>query len=119
MRFPKLVDVQIAWIVQQVARYIEDQRETYRGRALLLNGHQRSAIEPFFQAATLDSARVLVLAGERVSNPAFYPSLQRMGFQPGSLPDFSLMAAITFVDTVVSHETFTERLASIYTLGLE
>jgi hypothetical protein len=27
-----------------------------------------------------------------------------------TLPNFSLMAAITFVDTVVSHETFTERL---------
>jgi hypothetical protein len=33
-----------------------------------------------------------------------------MGFEPGSLPDFSLMAAITFVDTVVSHEPFTQRL---------
>jgi hypothetical protein len=33
-----------------------------------------------------------------------------MGFEPGSLPDFSLMAAITFVDTVVSHEPFTDRL---------
>jgi hypothetical protein len=33
-----------------------------------------------------------------------------MGFVPGALPDFSLVAAITFVDTVVSHEPFTERL---------
>ncbi len=26
-----------------------------------------------------------------------------MGFPPGSLPDFSVMGAITFVDTIVSH----------------
>ncbi len=42
--------------------------------------------------------------------PALYPAFQRMGFEPGSLPDFSLMAAITLVDTVVSHEPFTDRL---------
>jgi hypothetical protein len=58
----------------------------------------------------LDSARVLVLAGERVSNPPFYEELMRMGFEAGSLPNFADMAAITFVDTVVSHEPFKDRL---------
>ncbi len=33
-----------------------------------------------------------------------------MGFEPAALPNFSLMAAITFVDTIVSHEPFTDRL---------
>jgi hypothetical protein len=33
-----------------------------------------------------------------------------MGFEPAALPNFGLMAAITFVDTVVSHEPFTDRL---------
>lgn len=33
-----------------------------------------------------------------------------MGFEAGSLPDFAGMAAITFVDTVVSHEPFTNRI---------
>jgi len=33
-----------------------------------------------------------------------------MGFEPAILPDFTDMAAITFVDTVVSHESFTDRL---------
>jgi hypothetical protein len=75
-----------------------------------LAAHQRSAVQPFFPPSALDSTRVVVLAGERVGNPSFYPALQRMGFEPGSLPDFSFMAAITFVDTVVSHEPFTERL---------
>lgn len=34
----------------------------------------------------------------------------RMGFEPGTLPDFALMAAITFVDTVVSREPLMDRL---------
>lgn len=110
MPLPKLRDAEITWIIQQVAEYIEQQRQTYRGRAVLLDGHQRSAMQPFFSASELDSTSVVVLAGERVSNPPFYPELQRMGFEQGSLPDFSFMAAITYVNTVVSHEPFTDRL---------
>jgi hypothetical protein len=67
-------------------------------------------MHPFFPASTLDSARVVVLAGERVSNPPFYGELLKMGFAAGSLPDFADMAAITNVDTVVSHAPFTNRL---------
>jgi hypothetical protein len=53
---------------------------------------------------------VAVLSVERVVNPPFYDQLVRMGFEPAALPNFALMAAITFVDTVVSHEPFTDRL---------
>jgi hypothetical protein len=110
MPLPKLRDAEIAWIIQQVAEYIGQQSQTHRGRAVPLDAHERSAMQPFFPSSALDSTRVVVFAGDRVSNPPFYSALQRMGFQPGSLPDFSLMAAITFVDTVVSHEPFTEKL---------
>ena len=108
--FTQLRDGEIAWIIQQVAEYVERQRETYRGRAVPLDGHQRLAVQAFFPASTLNAARVIALAAERVSNPPFYPELHRMGFEPSALPNFSLMAAITFVDTVVSHEQFTDRL---------
>jgi len=107
---PRLSEEQTAWIIQQVAKYIEQQREAYKRKAAPLDSHQKSAMRPFFPASLLDSARVLVLGGERVSNPPFYPELQRMGFDPAALPNFAFMAAITFVDTVVSHEAFTHRL---------
>ena len=100
---PKLSDSQIAWVIQQVTGYIERQRQTYGRRAVPLDLNQKAAVRPFFPGSTLDSARVLVLAEERVSNPPFYGELMRMGFEAGSLPDFAGMAAITFVDTVVSH----------------
>ena len=58
----------------------------------------------------MKSVRVLVLDGERVTNPAFYGDLTRMGFEASSLPDFADMAAITYGDMVVSHEPFTDRL---------
>jgi len=67
-------------------------------------------MRPFFPPPTLDLARVVVVSGERVSNPPFYRQLVEMGFERAGLPNFEHMAAITFVDTVVSHEPFTDRL---------
>jgi hypothetical protein len=110
MPLPKLGDEQAEWVVQQVAAYIDGQRQTYRGKAVALSQNQRTVMQLFFPASTLDSVRVVVLAGQRVGNPPFYGELLKMGFGAGSLPDFADMAAITYVDTVVSHEPFTYRL---------
>ena len=105
-----LSERQIAWVVEQVATYIERQRQTFRQRAAPLRASQITAMHSFFPLATLDSARVLVLTNERVGNPPFYGQLVGMGFEAAALPNFPLMAAITFVDTIVSHEPFTDRL---------
>jgi hypothetical protein len=110
MPLPNISTAQVEWVIQQVAAYIERQRQTYRRSTVPLNRNQKTTMHPFFPASTLESARVVVLAGERVSNPPFYVELIKMGFEAGSLPDFADMAAITFVDTVVSHEPFTNRI---------
>ncbi len=110
MFVPTLNERQITWVIQQVVEYIDRQRQMFRQRAVPLSPNQMVAMQPFFPASTLNAARVVVLAGERVVNPPFYGALFQMGFEPAALPSFSLMAAITFVDTAVSHEAFTDRL---------
>ena len=107
MPLPKLDDVQIAWVIKEVAGYIDRQRQTYRERAIPLERNQRTVMQPFFPASWLDSTRVVVLSGQRVMNPPFYGDLIKMGFDPITLPDFKRMNAITFLDTVVSHASFT------------
>jgi hypothetical protein len=62
----------------------------------------------FFSPQFIDDTRVLILRGERVSNPDFYPMLTNLGFH--NLPDQSTMAAITLSDKVVSHVEFTDGL---------
>ena len=109
MPLPQLASFQIAWIVQQVSDYISHQRKIYRTRAVPLSGAQMVAMRPFFPGSGLN-AKVLVLKGERISNPPFYTQLARFGIEPESLPNFRYMAAITLVDTVVSHEPFTDQL---------
>lgn len=110
MPLPKLDDSQIAWITKEVLSYIEKQRQTYRPSAVPLDRNERAAMQLFFPLSCLGSTRVVVLSDHRVTNPPFYGELVKMGFDSISLPGFKRMTAITFVDTVVSHAPFTERL---------
>jgi hypothetical protein len=105
---PKLTHNQIAEVSRLVAGYILAQRDKYASRAVPLSGQQRAALARFFSPELLGDARVLVLEGERVANPEFYPMLRAMGFE--NLPDQSAMAAITFHDVVVAHEPFSPGL---------
>lgn len=110
MPLPTLSSAQVRWVVDQVAPYIGQQRQTYRAGAAPLSVSQKNAMCPFFPETVLDLTRLVIPSRERVSNPSFYGRLVQMGFSPADLPDFAHMAAITFVDTVVSHEPFTDRL---------
>jgi hypothetical protein len=101
---PKLTPDQVAQVSELVAGYISAQRGKYAPRAIPLSTQQRAPLEPFFAREVLDNVRVLVLEGERVPNPDFYPMLRGLGFI--NLPDQSGMGAITFCDVVVAHEPF-------------
>ena len=108
MAIPQLTPGQIAQVSGLVAQYIASQREKYVSRAVPLSAQQRAALDSFFSPHLLEGTRFLVLQGERVANPDFYPRLRSLGFN--NLPDQSAMAAITFSDVVVSHEAFSDGL---------
>jgi hypothetical protein len=105
---PRLTPEQIIQVSGLVSQYITTQREKYAPRAVSLSSQQPAAVAGFFSPQLLESTRVVVLQGERVANPDFYPILRSLGFR--NLPDQSMMAAITFSDVVVSHEPFSHGL---------
>jgi hypothetical protein len=105
---PQLTPDQIAQVSGLVSQYISTQREKYAPRAIPLSVQQKAAMKGFFSPRLLDGTRVLVLQGERVPNPDFYPMLRSLGFN--NLPDQSEMGAITFSDVVVTHEAFSNGL---------
>jgi hypothetical protein len=105
---PILPPAMVDQVSKLVSAYILTQRERYIARAIPLSVPQRTAMAPFFTSELLDAARVIVLSGEQVSNPEFYPMLQAAGFD--NLPDRSTMAAITFSDCVVAHVPLTDAL---------
>ena len=108
MATSQLTPEQVVQVSLLVAQYIAVQREKYGLRAVPLSAQQKNALAGFFLPEVLDGTRLLVLRGERVANPDFYPMLRSLGFN--NLPDQSTMAAITFCDVVVSHEAFSNGL---------
>ena len=105
---PQLTPEQVVQVSLLVAQYISVQGEKYGPRAVPLSAQQKAAMAGFFSPGLLDGTRLLVLQGERVATPDFYPMLRSLGFN--NLPDQSLMGAITFSDVVVSHEVFSDGL---------
>ncbi len=105
---PRLTPDQIAQVSGLVSQYISTQREKYAPRAIPLSAQQKAAVNGFFSPQLLKGTRLLVLKGERVGNPDFYPMLRNLGFS--NLPDQSTMGAITFSEVVVSHEAFSDGL---------
>ncbi len=98
----------VSQLASMVESYISDSRKKYAPQAVPLTDTQRSTMQPFFSSAVLDSARLCVLCGARVSNPSMYAMAKMMGIL--NLPDFAAMTAITFVDVIVSHQEFTDAL---------
>jgi hypothetical protein len=108
MPLPRLTNEQVTQVSDLVAQYITSQRERYAPRAIPLSADEKAAISGFFSPQLIEDSRVLVLSGERVPNPDFYPMLRSLGLN--NLPDQSTMAAITFSDKIVSHGPFTNGL---------
>jgi hypothetical protein len=113
MAFPNLTPAYVAWLAGQTQAYIAAQRAVYHSGAVQLTPAQTTTMSPFFVPNILGSARLNVLPGTHVTNPPFYPQLVSDGFPQAALPDFSAMAAITFIDTVVFQVPITDRTRSL------
>jgi hypothetical protein len=108
MDLKNLPPAMVSQLASMVEDYISSSRKKYALQTVPLTDAQRAAMQPFFSPAVLDSARLCVLRGMRVSNPPMYAMAKMMGVS--NLPDFAATIAITFVDVIVSHQEFTDAL---------
>lgn len=108
MDLKNLPPAMVSQLASMVEDYVTSSRKKYAPQSVPLTDAQRSAMQPFFSAAVLDSARLCVLRDSRVPNPSMYAMAKMMGIR--NLPDFAAMTAITFVDVIVSHQEFTDAL---------
>jgi hypothetical protein len=108
MDLKNLPPAMVSQLATMVEDYITSSRKKFAPQAVPLTEAQRSAMQPFFPAEAMDNVRLCVLHGARVPNPSMYSMAKMMGIR--NLPDFADMAAITFVDVVVSHQEFTDAL---------
>jgi hypothetical protein len=108
MDLKNLSPAMVSQLATMVEDYISSSRKKYAPQAVPLTDAQRAAMSPFFSSSVLGAVRLCVLRGTRVSNPSMYSMARMMGIS--NLPDFAAMAAITFVDVIVSHQEFTDAL---------
>jgi hypothetical protein len=108
MDLTKLPPSILSQLAAAVNDYITGSRKKYSERATPLSPVQQAAMQPFFAPEILNETRLLVLNGSRISDPPFYAMARVMGIR--NLPSFSDVAAVTFVDVVVSHEEFSDDL---------
>ncbi|MGA2430615.1 MAG: hypothetical protein ABSH13_19115 [Candidatus Acidiferrum sp.] len=108
MATPHLPSEQVSRISELVAEYISDQRRRFVRLAANLPSTHKERLTGFFRQDLLETTRTVVLEKERIDNPSFYSILKPLGFS--NLPDFALMAAVTYQDVVVSHEPFSDGL---------
>ncbi len=88
--------------IDQLARFLREQREHFTPMAAPLTEEQRTAMAAFFSQQTLEKIRWVQLDGCRLSNPAFFAEVRAQGFT--NLPDFTHMQSLTFEDVVVFQE---------------
>ena len=98
----------VSQLTAAVAGFIVASRKKYGANAVPLTPAQKHAMQPFFSREILDQVKVVALNGSRVEDPPFYAMAKMMGIL--NLLSFSEVAAVTFVDVVVSHEPFSDTL---------
>jgi hypothetical protein len=108
MDLTKLPPGILSQLAAAVDDYITGSRSKYSANATPLNPQQQAAMHPYFAPEILTQTRLVVLRGSRISDPPFYSMARMMGIR--NLPSFSDVAAVTFVDVVVSHEEFSDDL---------
>jgi hypothetical protein len=98
----------VSQLTSAVEDYILSSRKKYFAHGTALSAAQMASLREFFPADVLSNTRFLTLSDSRIENPPFYSMARMMGIR--NLPSFSDVAAVTFVDVIVSHEEFTPEL---------
>src|SRR5258707_13310213 len=96
MDLKNLPPAMVSQLVSMVEDYVTSNRKKYAPQAVPLTDEQRNAMQPFFSPDVLDSARLCVLHGTRVSNSSMYAIAKMMGIR--NLPEFADMESITLFE---------------------
>lgn len=96
------VNALVAFLIQNGRKWIIDQREFHYPHSTPLGGREIEILKMFYREATIERTRIRHVP--RLENPSFYTDLARSGI---SIPlDFSQMAGITFVDTILLSDLY-------------
>lgn len=92
------LDVQgiIPLLIQEGTDWVRSRRDAHRPEARRFSDQEVEALERFFGSVILNAARIKHVP--RINNPPFYSMLPTSGLR---LIDFTQIAGITFIDTIL------------------
>ncbi len=95
----------MALLIGQGQKWVKEQRQAFRSRGRALPAAARAQFLPFFEEPLLQEVRLVAVPA--LENPGFLEDY-REDLSEKAIPllDFSSMAAITFVDTILVVEAF-------------
>ena len=95
----------MALLIGQGQRWVKEQRQAFRGRGRPLSPSAMAQFLPFFEDSLLREVRVVAVPA--LENPGFLEDY-RDDLTEKAIPllDFSAMAAITFMDTILVVKSF-------------
>jgi len=93
--------------VEKFALYLQLEREHYFPAGVPVPDEHRTAMAGFYSKELLESVRIVLPTGQRVSNPWFYSEAKAVGLT--NLPDIAHKANVTFLDVIVFNEQVTRR----------
>lgn len=96
-----LTENDLAYLIREAERWVRALRDRHHPHARPLTPAEREALGPFFPVEVVEAARVRPVAG--IPNPDFYDFFHRRG-EPDPI-DFSRMAALSVIDTVLVVES--------------
>ncbi len=91
---------QLQFLIQNGRTWVQAQRDRHRPEAAVLSTAVKAHFAPFFEPHILNSARFKWV--DLIENPDFYAELAAMGIHAPL--DFTTMAGITFLDTILISE---------------
>lgn len=111
--------------VEALEDYLRQQRAHYYPLGQSLDTQHKTFLARFFDPSLLGQVKVVLMNGERVSNPPFFEAAKKLGIT--NLPDLQHQSTVTFLDVIVFNEQFTERAlfhglvyaAQVQVLGIE
>ena len=98
------VNALVAYLIQNGRKWIIEQRDFHYPHSIPLGIREIEILKMFYREATIERTRIRHVP--KIENPSFYTDLARSGI---SIPlDFSQMAGITFVDTILLSDRYAD-----------
>ena len=103
----ELPEARVTEMIAKIVAYMQGERSLYLRASDSLSPTWKTAMQPYFPKALLDTVKAVTLNGARIPPPPFYS--EAVAMSGGHFPDFVHLASVTYIDVIVFNEIIVSR----------